>query len=239
MSWYEHFFEGDWLYVQRNFTTPEAAMVTAQQVVALLGLRPGDAVLDVPCGAGRISAPLAALGMRVVGVDRTPALLDDARALGLEVHERDMRDLPWEGVFDAACNLWGSFGYLGEDGDEAFAAATCRALKPGGRFVIDVPGLETLLPTYTKRGWWKVADALILEDRDYDLTSGNMCNTWTIVRDGQASVRRSEIRIYSFPELRRLLLRAGYASVVGYGHVDGTPLALGKRLVVVATKPAP
>lgn len=41
---------------------------------------PGDRVLDAPCGAGRLAAPVRALGASWVGVDRAPAMLREAAA---------------------------------------------------------------------------------------------------------------------------------------------------------------
>ena len=45
----------------------------AEEICSVLALKPGDAVLDAPCGHGRISNELAARRMRVAGVDITAA----------------------------------------------------------------------------------------------------------------------------------------------------------------------
>ena len=59
----------------------------------LFDIEPGDA-LDVACGTGRVAAILSALGHRVVGVDPSEAMLDRARAKGLDATFRP-------GSFDA------------------------------------------------------------------------------------------------------------------------------------------
>ncbi len=51
-------------------------------VIALVGLEPGDAVLDLGCGPGTLAVPFAQAGMRVTGVDPEPAMLAAARATG-------------------------------------------------------------------------------------------------------------------------------------------------------------
>ncbi len=40
----------------------------------------GSTVLELGCGTGRISIPIAQAGVPVVGLDRAPAMLDIARA---------------------------------------------------------------------------------------------------------------------------------------------------------------
>jgi SAM-dependent methyltransferase len=51
-------------------------------VIELVGLSPGDAVLDLGCGPGTLAVPFAQAGMRVTGVDPEPAMLEAARETG-------------------------------------------------------------------------------------------------------------------------------------------------------------
>ena len=51
------------------------------RVVALLGLKPGDAVLDLGAGPGSLSLPLARLGMAVTAADPEPEMLAAAEAV--------------------------------------------------------------------------------------------------------------------------------------------------------------
>jgi ubiquinone/menaquinone biosynthesis C-methylase UbiE len=76
---------------------------------------PDDRMLDVGCGTGRISLALAPLVSHVTGVDLTPAMLDQARALqadagisNIEWREADVTALPFL--------------------DGAFSLVTCRAM---------------------------------------------------------------------------------------------------------------
>jgi ubiquinone/menaquinone biosynthesis C-methylase UbiE len=50
------------------------------RVVALLGLAPGDAVLDLGCGPGSLSVPFARAGMSVTAADPEPEMLAAAEA---------------------------------------------------------------------------------------------------------------------------------------------------------------
>ena len=88
--------------------------------VRLAGCPDGGDVLDAACGYGRHSLVLAGEGYRVVGIDRSPVLLDQARrSSGAAEWPRwvqgDYRELPFEdGSFDAVLNLFSSFGFWGD-----------------------------------------------------------------------------------------------------------------------------
>jgi SAM-dependent methyltransferase len=80
--------------------------------------------------------------MEVVGVDLSPDFVALARAAaderGLDVRfeEMDVRDLPFDGEFDAVvCLCQGGFGLLRGD-DEQAIGPLARALRPGGRLAL-------------------------------------------------------------------------------------------------------
>lgn len=121
---------------------------TEQEVeflVAELGLRPGDRVLDAGCGPGRHSLALARRGMDVVGVDLSPefvalarAAADAAGTANVRFEVGDVRALAYDGEFDAVvCLCQGGFGLLGGGPDEdAVMARFAAALRPGGRLAL-------------------------------------------------------------------------------------------------------
>lgn len=55
-------FDEDYLYFYEAFLTPERSDREAGFVASVLGLEPGTAVLDAPCGHGRIANRLARRG---------------------------------------------------------------------------------------------------------------------------------------------------------------------------------
>jgi arsenite methyltransferase len=111
----------------------------------LLGrLDPGQAVLDLGCGAGTdllIAAQMVGPGGRAIGIDMTPAMLERAResagAMGLEnveLHEGLIETLPLpDGSVDAVISN-GVIDLI-VDKDAVFAEID-RVLKPGGRLQI-------------------------------------------------------------------------------------------------------
>jgi SAM-dependent methyltransferase len=240
-DWYQSFFEGIWLDVQRAFFAAEESDKRAGAIDRLLALRPGSQLLDVPCGNGRLSIPLARRGHQVTGIDFTGPFIAEARAVaeGLPVTflERDMRALDDLSGFDAAINFWGSFGYFDDAGDEAFAAGVCKALVAGGRFLIDANLTETLMPMFQPRGWMRVGDTTILEDRVLDFATSRIEVDWTFLRAGAEEHKHASMRLYSAHELVGLLRRVGFASVRLLDYATEAPLAVSsRRALVVATK---
>ncbi|MBI3949747.1 MAG: class I SAM-dependent methyltransferase [Acidobacteria bacterium] len=242
-EWWQSFFSGLWLDAQRQAKTEEQTRAEADAIEKLLQLAPGAKVLDVPCGQGRLSIELASRGYHVTGVDITRPLLDDAqrkaieRQLEMAWEERDMRDLPWHEEFDGAFCVWGSFGYFDGDGNAAFIKAVSRALKPGARFLVDLPVAETVFPNFRDRAWGPFGDTLILQAARYDHVHGRVDVDWTLVQEGKMAKSFSSIRIYTYGELCRLLEEAGFTNCEGYASMSQEPFKLGSPwLYLVATK---
>jgi SAM-dependent methyltransferase len=115
-----------------------------------LGLEASGRVLELGCGTGRVSIPLAKAGIRVVGVDRSMPMLvrardrRDGRHLPSRVGPRfvraDMRALPFgAGHFDAVLAPYGILQSLLSDRDLAVTIrSVARVLVRGGRFGIDL-----------------------------------------------------------------------------------------------------
>ncbi len=147
-----------------------------------------------------------------------------------------MRELADLTGFDAVINFWGSFGYFDDAGNAAFVAAAFRALRPGGKLVIDGHIHETVLPRFQRRGWSQHGDVIVLEDRRFDVIASRIESDWTFVTDGRIERKHISMRLYSGCELAALLRAAGFQTVELYDH-DLAPLAIGaSRALAVATR---
>src|SRR3954452_83119 len=120
------------------------AEAQALAAARLAGCPEGGDLLDVPCGFGRHSVPLARAGYHVVGVDRSRALIEEARRRGggerwPKLVHADYRELPLpDESFDAALNLFSSLGYNGDEEDTRALREIRRVLRPEGRLVIEI-----------------------------------------------------------------------------------------------------
>jgi SAM-dependent methyltransferase len=121
-------------------------------------------VLDVGCSSGYLAAPLAAAGVRVVGVELDPDAADAARAFCADVLVGDIEamELPLEPAsFDAiVC------GDLVEHlHDPATALERLRPLlRPGGRLVLSTPNVANWAMRLSLLGGrWRYTDRGILD----------------------------------------------------------------------------
>ena len=243
-DWTEGFFGGLWQEAQLRMWTDEDNRAAADKIERVLQLRPGWKVLDMPCGDGRISIELAARGYEVVGVDITDRFLGEARrkanerGLSVRFERDDMRDVVFAAEFDAALNFGGSFGYFEEEGNTKVVESVFRALRPGGRFLIDTPIPETIFPRFRERLWSFAGDVLLLTENRYNHETGRIDGEWTIVSpDGRRETRHSSIRLYTYRELSALLRDADFERIEGFDADTLESFGLGaSRLMLVATK---
>jgi SAM-dependent methyltransferase len=101
-------------------------------------------VLDLGCGTGSHAIELARRGYDVVGVDRSLAMLGQARAkaehagVRVEFRASDLREFREQRRFDAASMMFAVLGYQHENSDVLAALRAARAqLRAGGLLVFD------------------------------------------------------------------------------------------------------
>ena len=116
-----------------------AAFVPAlgEAALALLDPQPGETILDLGCGDGVLTEKIAASGATVLGVDASPAMVEAARARGLDAVVGDGQALEFDGQFDAIFSNAALHWMLDP---QAVARGVFQALKPGGRFVGEMGG---------------------------------------------------------------------------------------------------
>jgi SAM-dependent methyltransferase len=243
--WYDGFFESEWLDYLSLPGDHDAAVRQVDFLVEQLALEPGASVLDVACGRGRHSVELARRGFRVTGIDLSPRSLElagaAAQAAGVEVELRclDMRELDYDGVFDGAINVFTSFGYFEEDDEnERVLHGISRALRPGGRFLIDTINPIALARVFQEHDWKEFEDGSVMtEHRWQNQLAGRGGATWTFIHpDGSRSVLEHSVRFYAPWELRALVERAGLTVERAWGSSGGTDLGDGTRTILVARK---
>ena len=222
---------------------PEAE---ARGFTRLAGLAPGADVLDCPCGYGRHSIPLARAGFHVVGADRSPVLLEEARQRAGEGEwpkwvEADHRELPFaDASFDAVFNLFSSLGYRGEDGDRQTLSELRRVLQPGGALVVETMHRDRLARIFRPRTWDPLPDGgALLEERRFDQVTGVIESDFIVIdATGARESLTYRIRTYAVTELVQLVEEAGFTGVECYGGPAGEELTIDTRLVLLARRPS-
>jgi SAM-dependent methyltransferase len=96
-------------------------------------------VVELAVGTGRVAIPVArAIGRRVIGIDSSPTMLENARRAGgdvLELRLADMRDLELEEPAALIYVPWRSLLHLPRWADRRrLFERVAASLQPGGRF---------------------------------------------------------------------------------------------------------
>jgi demethylmenaquinone methyltransferase / 2-methoxy-6-polyprenyl-1,4-benzoquinol methylase len=98
--------------------------------------KPGERILDIACGTGTSTLPLAKSGATVIGVDFSPEMIAEAgkKHPKIEFRHADAMKLPFgDDEFDAVTI---SFGLRNVQDPKQALAEMYRVLKPGGRVVV-------------------------------------------------------------------------------------------------------
>ncbi len=246
VPWYKEFFGEPYLRIYAPMLTPERTAEDVKGIVTLLALPPGSAILDLACGHGRHAIPLAEQGYQVTGLDLSEHFLDlargeaAARGVPLRWVHGDMREIPFVTEFDGVINMFTAFGYLESDAeDQRVFHQVAKALKPGGRFLMELIHRESLMRRYAPNSITRLADGtLVLEEHRFNLlTSRNEVRVTMLDPDGRRSEHHHAVRIYSLTELARMLTAVGLELKAYYGGVDGSDLTLdSRRLALVSQK---
>jgi ubiquinone/menaquinone biosynthesis C-methylase UbiE len=113
---------------------------------------PGSRILDIGCGAGRTTLPLAQLGYRVTGIDISSPMVRQARSLdylrGLNATwgTGDATDLSFlDNSFDGLLFSYNGIELVpGIEGKTQVLREAWRVLKPGGHLIFTTHALEAL-----------------------------------------------------------------------------------------------
>jgi SAM-dependent methyltransferase len=201
----------------------------------------GDPVLELACGTGRVSIPLAHAGFEVTGIDVSPGMLREARTK-IEGDPRaplwiegDVRSFSLEKRFALILFPFNAIAHLHtrEDVERCFACVR-RHLAADGRFVLAIfnPDVRLLARDPDERR--EVArhpdpdgggEVIVAESVRYDPTTQINHVRWSYDVGGRASEVSLDMRIFFPQELDALLHYNGFSIERRYGDFDESAFA--------------
>lgn len=203
----------------------------------------GSTVLELACGSGRISIPLAKDGFDVTGLDASAPMLDLARIKSSAAQVQavwvlgDMRNFDLGRQFGLIFVASNSFSHLYSQVDvEGCLASVRRHLPPSGRFVMDV--FNPALGMFLRRPDQRTAVAEYDDPRcghrfsvskvvRYDSASQISHETWYF-RDNTTEEERAvplNLKMLFPKEIDALLYYNGFRVEEKYSDLIGTPFS--------------
>ena len=210
--------------------------------------RSGGTVLELGCGTGRVTLPIARSGVDVVGLDNSEGMLEQARGKarlledghgGIDLRAGDMRDFSLGRTFPLVIIPFRGFLALLSVEDQVRCLAGIREhLEPGGRLIFNVFTPDPQMLVEDEDAAFHLRD---VADPDtgrtfviWQQTRVDNFNQILSVRlivdeidqDGTAANRfycDYQIRYAHRFEILHLLERCGYEVIDLYGDFDGSP----------------
>jgi SAM-dependent methyltransferase len=200
---------------------------------AALAQEVGGSVLEIACGTGLATIPIARLGLDVTGADIARPMLDHARAksrdLPIEWVEADARRMRLGKQFRFIFITGNAFqAFLAREDQEALLATVRAHLEPDGVFAFETrnPSGTDLSTFLDEHPWQEYTDAQgrrvrLTETQVYDAMTQVM--HWTLYRrwmdadQQQPRVSRIACRFTYPQELRALLHYNGLRVIEQYG----------------------
>jgi ubiquinone/menaquinone biosynthesis C-methylase UbiE len=222
-EWKEFFNSHASVYDQEIFTKNTTSEV--EFLIKEFNLPVGASILDIGCGTGRHSIGLALHGCKMTGVDISPEMLNIARELArqqqvdIELICSDAQSFITEKMFDGAiCLCEGAFGLLGSaddpfEHDVKILNNIYRTLKNGAKFILTC--LSSL------RNIRMYSDADVAQGKFDVLTMVDTTEMEIETGEGKKKITVRE-RVYTPPELRRILQIAGFQVEHIFGGTAGS-----------------
>ena len=246
-QWWERFFSDDYLL---TVPPPTAAQINKQVdfIEQSLALAKGAMVLDVGCGLGLHAIELARRGYLVVGLDLSLAMItraaETAQQQGLKINflHADIREIAFEGAFDAVISMGTTFGFFDDDANRDVLNRLYQALRPGGRILLDVVNRDYVVRWQPNLVWFEGEGCVCMEESDFNYFNSRLVVKRTVMReDGQQNNSEYSLRAYSLHELGQLTQALGFRVIevsgqeatrgVFFGNVSTRILMLAERRV--------
>jgi SAM-dependent methyltransferase len=209
-------------------------------------------VLEIGCGTGRVLIPTARAGVEIVGLDKSPAMLEVCRKKlarepqdvqrRVQLVEGDMRSFELERAFALITTPFRSFQHLLKVEDQLACLTNIRRhLAEDGRLVLDLfnPDDRMLARQIDSRGTYleeepefvmpdgrKVIRRITVKTEPLEQTLAIEMNHDVTRPDGRTERRtqRFQTRYFFRFEVEHLLTLAGFRIEAAYSGYDRSPL---------------
>ena len=184
------------------------APTIAEHICAIAGLGNGNRILDAGCGPGRT------------------------------LIQSDLRTFVSQQPFDAAINLYTSFGYCETvEDDISILKNIAAAIKKGGYFIMECLSREIAVRDFTEGEWFERANKTVLTEFSVVGAWEGLLSRWILIdAEGNRCEHTFVQRLYSAVEIKKILLTNGFTQAEIYGDFDFSPYNHRARTMVIVAR---
>ncbi len=205
----------------------------------------GEPILELACGTGRLTIPIAEEGYDITGLDISKDMLEvgrkkaEEKGLSIDWIEGDMRDFELDKEFDLIFLPYNSINHLTELASiERLFESVREHLSEDGRFVFDTfnpslsilnrdPDMEFHVNTFEDPDDGKTID--LSEKTEYRSKDQILKIKWIYRKEGYKEIREWENRMIFPKELDALLKYNGFSIEEKYGSFEKQPFEEGSK----------
>ncbi len=240
-DWFASWFDTPYYHILYQYRDDTEAQAFIDALFAKLNPGKQDKILDLACGRGRHAIYMNQKGHNVTGYDLAPDNIAFARQFendNLHFAVRDMRADLGDNEFDWVFNLFTSFGYFEDEGDDLKAMrAIAACLKSGGKLVLDFMNVkrveDKLVPEEIK-----AAKGIEFHIQRYT-DENHIIKEIAFKADGRNWRFEERVKKYTKTDFKQLFNQVGLKPLAYFGSLDLEPFDDNKsdRLIMIVEKP--
>lgn len=235
----EYFEAFDYIYSEKR------GIKETEFVIKKSGIKKDSKVLDLACGQGRHSIPLAKRGIKVTAIDFSNFLINKAKESAIKSKasitflKKDIRAYSKKNYFDLVILLGNSFGYFSDKDNERVIVNVNSSLKKGGKFILDLSNTPSLIKNIGEETNVQSTPygKIISKTLSFNPETFHAKTQWQIIHNKKKTKFIGTLRFYTPPEINSLLKKHNFIIKKTYGSFNGEPYSpKTKRYIVIAKK---
>jgi SAM-dependent methyltransferase len=239
------FFDGVYKKIWRQLIPDGLTKAENEWILQETNLQPGNKMIDLMCGYGRHTLPLARKGIHVTAIDNLKEYVEEIKStaqkenLPVECLQEDVLKLELDGEYQGAICMGNSICFFDAGDVLKIFLEVSKHVKTGGKFIICSWRLNEIIANgFKEKTWSYVGDIKFLADSRFLLSPSRieMQNIF-IDPNGKTEEKRAIDYIYSLNETEQMLNLAGFIMKEAWSIPGKKKFNLGEpRAYIVAEK---
>jgi SAM-dependent methyltransferase len=240
-DWFASWFDTPYYHILYQYRDDTEARVFIDKLFAHLNPGQADKILDLACGRGRHAIYMNQKGFDVTGYDLAEENINFARQFEnahLHFAVRDMRSDLGTAAFDWVFNLFTSFGYFEDEGDDLRAMQSiAHCLKPEGKLVLDFMNVKRVSSRLVPKEV-KTAEGIEFHIQRY-ADETHIIKEIAFEADNRNWKFEERVKKYTKADFQQLFQEVGLQPLAYFGSLDLEPFDTDKsdRLIMIVAKP--